>query len=226
MKKFKYQFNLLLLLGVLCLAPGTSRAQNTYIDVTTTAALKLYSDNLKSQQNKTVEEQTKLQQAQAWVASQMVLANNIQNKVLKGLQETSGTLQNGIQVKMIYEDLDDCRRYSGDISNLVKEHPQFSIFGAKATEKTYQQILKIGTDVSDILASGELNLATAGDRYRLIFGIPENVKKLKLWLLTVKLNIERAQRLGFWNAINPFQGYINTDKDIVRNIMDRYKYNF
>jgi hypothetical protein len=65
------------------------RAQNTYIDVTTTAALKLYSDNLKSQQNKTVEEQTKLQQAQAWVASQMVLANNIQNKVLKGLQETS-----------------------------------------------------------------------------------------------------------------------------------------
>jgi hypothetical protein len=44
---------------------------------------------------------------------------------------------------MIYEDLDDCRRYSGDISNLVKEHPQFSIFGAKATEKTYQQILKI-----------------------------------------------------------------------------------
>lgn len=46
-EKFKYQFNLLLLLGVLCLAPGTSRAQNTYIDVTTTAALKLYSDNLK-----------------------------------------------------------------------------------------------------------------------------------------------------------------------------------
>ncbi|MCS7374965.1 hypothetical protein, partial [Elizabethkingia anophelis] len=180
----------------------------------------------KSQQNKTVEEQTKLQQAQAWVASQMVLANNIQNKVLKGLQETSGTLQNGIQVKMIYEDLNDCRRYSGDIANLTKEHPQFSIFGAKATEKTYEQILKIGTDVSDILASGELNLATAGDRYRLIFGISENVKKLKIWLLTVKLNIERAERLGFWKAINPFQGYINTDKDIVRNIMDRYKYNF
>ena len=127
---------------------------------------------------------------------------------------------------MIYEDLNDCRRYSGDIANLTKEHPQFSIFGAKATEKTYEQILKIGTDVSDILASGELNLATAGDRYRLIFGISENVKKLKIWLLTVKLNIERAERLGFWKAINPFQGYINTDKDIVRNIMDRYKYNF
>nr|DAC75478.1 TPA_exp: hypothetical protein [Elizabethkingia anophelis] len=102
------------MLGLLILVAQALPAQNTYIDVTTTAALKLYSDNLKSQQNKTVEEQTKLQQAQAWVASQMVLANNIQNKVLKGLQETSGTLQNGIQVKMIYEDLNDCRRYSGD----------------------------------------------------------------------------------------------------------------
>ena len=72
----------------------------------------------------------------------MVLANNIQNKVLKGLQETSGTLQNGIQVKMIYEDLNDCRRYSGDIANLTKEHPQFSIFGAKATEKLMSKYLK------------------------------------------------------------------------------------
>ncbi|MDV2442578.1 hypothetical protein CMV00_02035 [Elizabethkingia anophelis] len=212
--------------GTLCLVPKISRAQNTYIDVTTTAALKLYADNIESQQKKTVEEQTKLHQAQTWVATQMVLANSIQDKVLTGLREVSGTLQNGIQVKMIFDDLNDCRKYSGDIATLVKEHPQYSIFGAKATEKTYDQILKIGTDVSDILASGELNLATAGDRYRLIFGISENVKKLKLWLLTIKLNIERAERLGFWKAINPLQGYINTDKDIVRNIMDRYKANF
>ncbi|CAA7197000.1 hypothetical protein [Chryseobacterium potabilaquae] len=216
----KYSICYLIVIG------SMAYAQNTYVDVTTTAALMAYSDNLKKQQNKTVEEQTKLQQAQAWVASQMVVANSIQNKILKGLRETSGTLQNGIQVKQIYEDLAQCKKYSGDITHLVTIHPQFSIFGAQASEKAYEQILRVGVDVSDILASGELNLATAGDRYRLIFNISENVKKLKLWLLTIKLNIERAERLGFWNAINPFQGYINTDKDIVRSIMDKYKYNF
>jgi hypothetical protein len=36
-------------------------SQNTYIDPTTTLALKLYSDNLEKQQQKTVDEQTKLQ---------------------------------------------------------------------------------------------------------------------------------------------------------------------
>ena len=190
MKKFK------LLIFVLVSVFGYS--QNTYIDPTTTLALKLYSDNLEKQQKKTDDEQTKLQKAQAWVATQMAVANNIQEKVLTGLREVSGTLQNGIQIKNIYSDLEDCANYSADISRLVKTHPQFSIFGAKATEKSYQQILKIGTDVSDILASGELNLATAGDRYRLIFGISENVKHIKIWLITIKLNLGRAERLGFF----------------------------
>ena len=220
MKKFK------LLIFVLVGVFGYSQKINTYMDPTTTLALKLYSDNLEKQQQKTVDEQKKKKKAQAWVATQMAVANNIQEKVLTGLREVSGTLQNGIQIKNIYSDLEDCANYSADISRLVKTHPQFSIFGAKATEKSYQQILKIGTDVSDILASGELNLATAGDRYRLIFGISENVKQLKIWLITIKLNLERAERLGFWKSINPFQGYINTDKDIIRNIMDKYKHNF
>lgn len=202
------------------------QAQNTYIDLTTTLALKLYSDNLEKQQQKTIDEQTNLQKAQTWVGTQMMVANNIQNKILKGLSEVSGTLQNGIQVQEIYKQLGKCQQYSQDISQLVVTHPQYSIFGVKASQKTYEQVLKIGTDVSDILASGDLNLATAGDRYRLLFGISENIKKLKLWLLAIKLNLERAERLGFWNAINPFQGYINTDKSIVENIMKKYKHNF
>ena len=201
-------------------------AQNTYIDLTTTLALKLYSDNLEKQQQKTIDEQNNLQKAQTWVGSQMVVANNIQNKILKGLSEVSGTLQNGIQVKQIYQQIAKCQQYSKEISHLVSKHPQYSIFGIKASQKSYEQLLKIGTDISDVLTSGDLNLATTGDRYKLLFGISENVKKLKLWLLAIKLNLERAERLGFWNAINPFQGYINTDKSIVENIMKKYKHNF
>ena len=42
----------------------------------------------------------------------MVAANDIQNKILKGLKEVSGTLQNGIQVKEIYSELNKCYTYS------------------------------------------------------------------------------------------------------------------
>ena len=201
-------------------------SQNTYIDPTVTAAMIYYSENLKAKQNEVIQETSKLKQAQAWVGTQMVAANDIQNKILKGLKEVSGTLQNGIQVKEIYSELNKCYMYSSQVVQLASQHPQYAIFGVKASQKTYEQSLKIVTDVSDILASGELNLATSGDRYKILHNISENVKNLKLWLLAIKLRLEKANRLGFWNSINPFAGYINTDKGIVENIMNRYKRNF
>lgn len=201
-------------------------AQNTYIDVTTTLALKLYSDNLQNQQEKTVEQQTKLQEAQTWVGTQMVVANNIQNKLLKGLNEVSGTLKNGVQVIDIYDQLQNCIKYSGDILTLTKDKPQYSVFGVQASKKAYEQIIKLTSDVSDLLQPGELNLATSGDRYKLLFSVSQNVTMLKIWLLATKLNIERAIRLGWFQSINPFQGYINTDISIVQNIMQTYRNRF
>lgn len=220
MKKFKIFQLLFALLGTM------SFAQNTYIDPTVTAAMILYSENLKAKQNEVVEETSKLKNAQTWVGTQMVAANDIQNKLLKGLKEVSGTLQNGIQVKEIYSELNKCYKYSSEVVQLASQHPQYAVFGTKASQKTYEQSLKIVTDVSEILASGELNLATAGDRYKILHNISGNVKSLKLWLLAIKLRLEKANRLGFWNSINPFAGYINTDKAIVENIMNRYKRNF
>jgi hypothetical protein len=212
---------------IFCLFLGIfGYAQNTYFDVTTTLALKLYSDNLESEQNKTIEQHTKLQQAQAWVASQMVVANDIQNKVLKGLTEVSGTLKNGTQVLRIYNDLDRCVTYGNDIVNLVTAHPQYSVFGVKASQQCYETVLELTTEVSQLLQPGKLNLATSGDRYKLLFAVGQKVIMLKIWLLSVKLNLEQAARLGFWRSINPFQGYINTDKSIVEGIMYTYKHRF
>ena len=218
MKKFS--------ISLLLMAGSFAFAQNTYIDVTTTLALKLYSDNLENQQEKTIEQQTKLQQAQTWVSTQMAVANNIQNKVLKGLNEVSGTLKNGVQVVSIYNELDRCLQYSNDILILTSNKPQYSVFGVKATQKAYEQVIKLSTDVTDLLKPGELNLATAGDSYKLLFSVSQNVTMLKIWLLATKLNIERAIRLGWFQSINPFQGYINTDMSIVENIMWTYKNRF
>ena len=218
MKKFS--------ISILFMAGSFAFAQNTYIDVTTTLALKLYSDDLENQQEKTLEQQTKLQQAQTWVSTQMAVANNIQNKVLKGLNEVSGTLKNGVQVMSIYNELDRCLQYSNDILILTSNKPQYSVFGIKATQKAYEQVIKLTADVTDLLKPGELNLATAGDRYKLLFSVSQNVTMLKIWLLATKLNIERAIRLGWFQSINPFQGYINTDMSIVENIMWTYKNRF
>ena len=42
-------------------------SQNTYIDPTVTAAMILYSENLKAKQNEVIEETSKLKDAQTWL---------------------------------------------------------------------------------------------------------------------------------------------------------------
>ena len=47
------------------------------------------------------------------------------------IREVSGTLQNGIQIKNIYSDLEDCANYSADISKLVKHTLNFQFLEQK-----------------------------------------------------------------------------------------------
>lgn len=202
------------------------KCQDLYIDPVTSAALIGYGIQLKDAQDKTNEEVTKLKKAQEFVTTQMVYANKIQDKIYKGLREVSGTISNGIQLKEIYTDMTDTYKYIGQVKALVAKHPQYAIFGAKTSQKTYQQLLKIESEAQDIIQDSSTNLATAGDRKMLLLNISQNVKALKIWVLQIKLDLERAERLGFWKSINPFQGYMNTDMDIVKNIMWQYKNRF
>lgn len=91
----------------------------------------LYSENLKAKQNEVIDETSKLKDAQMWVGTQMVAANDIQNRILKGLKEVSGTLQNGLQVKEIYSELNKCYKYSSDVVQLASAHPQYAILELK-----------------------------------------------------------------------------------------------
>ena len=77
------KFSTFILVWMLCFI----KAQTPYIDVLTAPAMALYATQIKNEQEKTVDEMNKLQQAQAFVSTQMVLANDIQNKVYKGLKE-------------------------------------------------------------------------------------------------------------------------------------------
>lgn len=214
------------LIAVLLFVMMPVAAQNLYFDPITTLALKGYSDNLKNKQNETIEQQTKLQQAQAFVASQMAWANDLQNKIYKGLREVSGTVQNGVQLVRIYENVNKCISYTGDIADIVADNPEFAVFGAKSTGLAWQTITEISVEITDILQEGATNLAYSGDRYKFLYEIDQKLTRLRIILLQIKIDIERAVNLGFWRAINPFQGYINTDKDIVENIMYQYKHMF
>ena len=214
-------FNLILLF-----LPYIGSAQKIYMDPVTAGAMVGYAVTLRGGHERAEKEQDKLQKAQTFISAQVALVKKVQDKVYKGLSEAGGTIQNAIQVKNIGEETKQCVEYSKSISQLVERHPQYAIFGAKATQRCYEQTLKIANEMSNILADGETNLATAGDRYRVLDNIEHQVRMLKIYLISVQLALENAEYAGFWRSINPFQGYIDTDKDIIQNIMQKFKHQF
>jgi hypothetical protein len=212
-----------ILLSTLAILPFTTIAQNVYVDAATAATLGIYANSIEKGQEKIEKEQNKLQKAQAFIATQLAAANKIQDKIYHGLSEVSGTLQNGMQIKRIIEETKECLEYHKEVNDMIRKHPQYAPFAHKAIKGAYEQALQLGAEIASVKTGGKEHLATAGDRYMLLSRIESKVIGLKLWFLSIKLAMENVIRIGVIRALNPFQSYIDTDKDIIQNILERYK---
>lgn len=212
-----------ILLSTLAILPFTTIAQNLYVDAATSLTLENYANSIEKGQEKIEKEQNKLQKAQAFIATQLAAANKIQDKIYHGLSEVSGTLQNGMQIKRIIEETKECLEYHKEVNDMIRKHPQYAPFAHKAIKGAYEQALQLGAEIASVKTGGKEHLATAGDRYMLLSRIESKVIGLKLWFLSIKLAMENVIRIGVIRALNPFQSYIDTDKDIIQNILERYK---
>lgn len=212
-----------ILLSTLAILPFTTIAQNVYVDAATSLTLEIYANSIEKGQEKIEKEQNKLQKAQAFIATQLAAANKIQDKIYHGLSEVSGTLQNGMQIKRIIEETKECLEYHKEVNDMIRKHPQYAPFAHKAIKGAYEQALQLGAEIASVKTGGKEHLATAGDRYMLLSRIESKVIGLKLWFLSIKLAMENVIRIGVIRALNPFQSYIDTDKDIIQNILERYK---
>lgn len=194
-------------------------AQNTYLDPTTTLALNGYSNQIRDEQNKTNERLTMLQKAQVALTAELGYVDIIQNKLLKGMSETSGIIQNGIKLKRIYQNLKDATLYLGEVGKYAKENPTYAVFAEGASTKVYEYSVQTGLEINEFITNGENNLMTAGDRQRLLEDVENKTRMLVIYVYNIKTAMKHAKTIGFWKSINPWQGYVNTDSRIVKGIM-------
>lgn len=213
MKKYRLIFVFTFLFSLV------AKAQTPYVDVLTAPALAIYSSNIKTEQENTVDKMDKLANMQGWVATQMTYANTIQDKLYNGLKEVNGSVRNGLQIKRIYDNLSRAVTNMDAIRREVRNAPEYSVFATKSINVVVNKVTDIYSDAADIINESETNLATAGDRRRLLGSIELNTRLLNIYLINVKLTIQRAKRKGFWKSFNPFQTYVNTDKALFNQIM-------
>ncbi|WP_312352578.1 hypothetical protein [Sphingobacterium siyangense] len=213
----------LILFLTISLVPSFVQSQ-VYIDILTAPAMLANTPLISSEMKKTNNNLNDIQKGQFFLQTQLTLANDLQRKILKGLQEVSGTVRNALTVKQIYETSSDIVSEMQDVINVAKDNPEFTIFAYRSAGIFRERALELYAEVSQILKEEETNLLNAGERQQLLNRVHRDLRLL--WGAAYGINhaIKTAIRTGFWRSLNPFKIWVNHDVRIMRDILRNASY--
>ena len=212
--------NFLILMSFLLLG-FIGKAQSIYIDAVGPAAQALAANSLKNKQEDTNDNLTAIQRGQLLVTSQLQVANDLQDKIHKGLTQVSGTLNNAMTVKEIYSNTQDMYQNISKAAQLAVSNPVLTAFAVKSGNEFKRRAVQCATEVSRILTGGDLNMMDAGERQSLLNMINDEVRILNACAYMVYFNMYWAKQQGIWNSINPFAKWKNQDLAIINDVRNK-----
>ncbi|MDD4193237.1 MAG: hypothetical protein PHI28_18015 [Mangrovibacterium sp.] len=198
-------------------------AQIVYVDVLTAPAMRTYANTIKRQQEKTNENLSAIHKGQVLINSQLEVANNLQQKVVKGLTEVSKTVRNAVTIKRIYETSQDIILEVAETTRLAAENPQYVIFAEESASVFKTRALGLASEITHVLEGGETNMMDAGERQKLLNHIYDEIRLIYGAAFGMKHSIKWAVRRGFWNSLFPFSGWVNQDVRIMNEIISNAK---
>lgn len=195
------------------------KAQMAFTDITTASALTASGININSKINQTNKVYEKIQSAKQRLLAQLLVLEEVNSKIFKGLTTASSLLNDASTVKNIFTTLESSKAHLQRIIDFSGEHPQYIVFSRESISIANQRILKIYAEVASILSSNTRTLMDSGIRKTFLNDIYSNLLLLRGSLYGILLSMENAQRIGFWKAINPFKGYVNQNKALMQEII-------
>lgn len=210
-------------LGLCLLLGKASFAQTVYVDVLTAPAMVAYAEAIKEQQKKTNDNLTAIERGQLLVMGQLQVANDLQDKILKGLTQVSQTVNNAMTIKEIYQTSTDIIAETQEAAKIAASNPALVIFATQSANEFKRRALALTTEVSRVLTGGESNMMDAGERQKLLNYIWTEIRLMYACAYGVKHSMYWARQNGFWRSLNPFAAWVNQDVGIMRDVINRAK---
>lgn len=218
----KRLFLSLILLGLVFPQQGSAQI---YVDVLTAPQMTaIHAPGIRSELKKTNNELSAIKRGQLFLQTQLGLANDLQQKVLTGLQQVSGTLRNALTIRQIYETSADIIGEMQEVVEIAADNPQFSIFAYRSANIFRQRALELYAEVARILTEDEINLLDAGERQQLLLRVYRDIRLLYGAAYSINFSMKTAIRTGFWRSLNPFKIWVNQDSRIMRDIIRNASY--
>lgn len=151
----------------------------------------------------------------------------IQEYIYQQLKNVNSALTQSKKLIYLYQYLGRIVNNSNKMLYLTAQHPEYAILVSKYYVEIGKQTMKLQREVTqDILNENKDFLMDASDREMLIEKVFTRVRNINGNILYIILRLENAKKIPYLYQVPVLRNYLNIDKAIVSDIIQKYKYLF
>lgn len=200
-------------------------AQELVVDPTTSAAIAINAAVINNQLNKTNDNLSLISKGQLAISGQLVIVNDLQNKIYKGLSQVASVINNLESIKEIADCGSDIVSDVGLAVNYAKTDPVLLLFAEQGARDFETRAVTLAADVSAfVLKGGGNNLMDSGERGKLLNHITSEMRILRGISYGMQRAMYWARINGIFRSLNPLAAWQNQDVRIANDIIRNAKY--
>jgi len=200
-------------------------AQTLYVDPVTSGNIALHASVINNQLDKNNERLSLIAKGQLAITGQLVMVNDLQDRIYRGLSEVSSVMNNLFSVKEIADIGIDI---AGDVDKsvrLAKANPLLLLFAEQGAREFKLRAVKLSAEVGGfVLKGGRDNLLDAGERSRLLNHVANEMRILRGIAYGMQRAMYWAKMKGIFASLNPWGSWINMDVRIANSVLTEGKY--
>jgi len=214
-----------ILLLALSFVLSASNAQELVVDPATSAAIIANSAAINGQLNTTNNNLSLIGKGQLAVSGQLVIVNDLQNKILQGLSQVASVVNNLTTIKEIGTCGSDIVNDVEQAVTLARSNPVLLLFAEQGARDFQTRAVTLATDISAfVLQGGTKNLMDSGERGKLLNHILSEMQVLRGIAYGMQRSMYWAKMNGIFRSLNPWAEWKNQDVRIANDILNNAKY--
>lgn len=153
--------------------------------------------------------------------------NSIQEYIYQQLKNVNSALSQSKKLVYLYQYMGKIATNSNKMLDLSAQHPEYAVLVSKYYVEIGKQAVKLKQEVmQDILNEDKDFLIDAMDREMLIEKVFTRVRNINGNILYIILRLENAKKIPYLYQVPVLRNYVNIDKAIVGEIIQKYRYIF
>lgn len=194
------------------------------VDPATSAAIGVNSSVINGQLNTTNNDLSMIQKGQLAVSGQLVIVNDLQNKIYNGLSQVASVINNLTSVKEIAACGSDIVIDVGQAVSIARTNPALLLFAEEGAREFQVRAIALAAEVSAFVLKGGSNLMDSGERGKLLHHVESEMQILRGIAYGMGRAMYWAKMRGIWASLNPWAEWKNMDVQIANDVIRNAKY--